>query len=359
MTSNLRTAAAQTALLLTLSGCMPGAGTNADPLCRAAMESLPRFQQRERHCVSVPAGVVIGRQDEAAGIAPLLSEAQEEYARYFGKTPPRLIFFVGNSVPEGLSREAEAFKVLVFNWPTMKGQRKAFVKAMRNEVDATFAQAPKKTREALLEKMVTGFENNISDSGRPSPFEGGTIRHELGHQWFMALYDASLPSTSRMTPQKSQYGSSAPDWLDEAGAILMENDYLTDMRRKQFLNMAAAVPTIRDLTTRRHPVAERSGVKGSVADGNITIRAQIHDRRVSRDITRDSAWFYAMTRGFLDFLISQSGDERIISSIAEELEKGGDLETWLSRYSHRALLGDTFEGMEEQWRAWVDRAPSG
>ena len=340
-------------LITSLSGCAQRAAVSSDPLCRAALEALPRFYRGGRDCVSVPAGAVLGTKEEASGIAPLLTEARDQYVRYFNEDPPRLLFVVGTSVPDQVRQAVQTSGAVAFNWPTMAGQREAFTKAMKAEVNASFAQAPKRTREAILEKMVKGFEDHISDSGAPSPFEGGTIRHELGHQWFMALYSQSDRKDYLLPAGTSHYGSAAPDWLDEASAILMENDYLTVERRRQFREMAIAAPTVKELTNRRHPVTVRRDDEHAVKQGNITISAHINDRRNERDITQDAAWFYAMTRGFIDFLMARTDDDTIISSISRAIKAGGSFESWLSEYDRRARIGNDMTGLEEAWKGWV------
>lgn len=347
---------ASVTLLLAAAGCAPRGDVAGDRLCEVVIAALPKSYKGGRDCVAVPAGVVVGRKKEISGLAPLLTEAKTAYVRYFRREPRRIAFVVGTDIPEAVARAVESESALAFNWPTMKGQRNAFLRSMRAEVDETFAHAPKEAREEILAKIVASFDSNISDDGKPSPFEAGTIRHEFGHRWFVADFDGA---TAPKPPPTSgiRYGSAAPDWLDEASAILMENAYLTDLRRKQLTEMLGtedrdAIPTLAHLTSLTHPTQSNTD-GGGVMEGNISIRTQIRRRGEARVVEKDSGWFYAMTRGSIDFFIEKTGDDRIVYEIAEEMRRGGDLGSWLAASPRRQVLGGNLAGLEQAWRHWL------
>lgn len=55
--------------------------------------------------------------------------------------------------------------------------------------------------------------------------DGNFVRHELGHMWLKGICS---------TRQATDYGTPAPDWIDEAAAILMEGPEQMERRRKEF-----------------------------------------------------------------------------------------------------------------------------
>jgi hypothetical protein len=343
-----------------LSGCAPPERVANDPLCLAVLEALPKSYGGGRSCEAVPEGVVIGSRDEARHIVPLLTRANAIYRRYLGGTPARVAYLIGSEMPEGARDAAKHRDAVIINWPSMRGQRETFAKAMRKEVDNNFSHAPQNVRDEMLNKMMAGFQNQISSNGVPSPFEAGTIQHELGHLWFASTYvSEGSQDTQELARSGNQYGTSAPDWLDEASAIVLETDYLTNVRRKRVADTVGSgndelIPSLLELTSMTHPVLSVDRELIPMHEGsNISIGVNIRpDRKISGD-ARDSGWFYAMVRAFVDFLIDNSGDPLVLKSIASELAKGASLSDWLASSPHREDFGGSVDEMDRMWRAWL------
>lgn len=342
-----------------LSGCMWVQTSSDDPLCKAALEALPKGWQGGRACSAVPAGVVIGHKGEVEGLSPLLTEARARYVDRLGGDPKRIAFIVGMQLPPEVHFAVTQRGALAFNWPSMRGQKEAFVRAMRKEVESNFAHAPRADRERLLRRMVDNFDETVSEDGAPSALEGGTIQHELAHQWFIQYFDEGARADPLGSVSTKRYGSKAPDWLDEAAAILVENAFLDDNRRKALAKIMRSpapelLPTLAEFTALPHPARPDSKDAYEPSESNISITVNINTRTQQANVQRDTSWFYTMTRALIDFLIEKTGDDMVIRAISDEVRRGGDLFSWLEKSPYRSALGGDRNGAEKLWAEWLD-----
>src|SRR5262245_24083481 len=106
------------------------------------------------------------------------------------------------------------------------------------------------------------------------------MTHELGHVWLLFWVDGP----PKEAPKDNRYGSSLPDWLDEAGATIfdleeMRQRYRADMRT--YLKKDQAMP-LAELFSCVHPQSQEKGKE---------------DKRA-----RDRWLFYCQTHSVLSFI---------------------------------------------------------
>jgi hypothetical protein len=159
------------------------------------------------------------------------------------------------------------------------------------------------------------------------------LRHELGHLFFI---NAIFPNRRRL-----QYGSDAPDWLDEAAAMLMETDTVRKARLDHFHEQVCngrLVPLDRFLT-REHPVFATPKVQGIIAKVRqkgpgqaATFTIPVTDLGLSKNAAAD---FYAQASALSQYLIRATGEQTILGKIATDIRTHGDPALWHRRESWR------------------------
>jgi len=184
------------------------------------------------------------------------------------------------------------------------------------------------------------------------------LAHELGHRLFAAEIWPERGAQGR------NYGTTAPDWLDETAAILLETADDTKRRRKLFSALANAdnVLLLADFFEAKHPSLTNKKIADAIDKARnkaretgsdpVTVRVTLRAPRLTWD---NPAAFYAQTRAFVDFLLERTGEERVFLEIAEHLEAGGDMGSWLaeSATARAAGLGPDLPALERQWQDWI------
>lgn len=180
------------------------------------------------------------------------------------------------------------------------------------------------------------------------------IRHELNHVFFTAAF---FPDS-----HEPQYGSDAPDWLDEAVALVAERPEAKARRRAHFHAQVCsgrlmpldrfleqphplfALPSFRDMIAARK--AANAGAPGMMA-------VRVDQLQLPKDALLD---FYAQSLAVADFLMQSTGDPKILAHIVRDLKGDGASRrpTWIARTgaSDAAALAGRFEA----WSLRVARA---
>lgn len=137
----------------------------------------------------------------------------------------------------------------------------------------------------------------------------GLLRHELGHQVF--LRRVLVPSSD------GTYGSDAPDWLDEAAAIVMETPEMKDQRRAMARMLAAQgkLLPLGDFLAMSHPEAKSGVDRLASASPNGTFVPKNPFQTLI---------FYSQCQVFTDFLISKSGEPAILRKLADAIGRNED-----------------------------------
>jgi hypothetical protein len=190
------------------------------------------------------------------------------------------------------------------------------------------------------------------------------VAHELGHMWLIqAFWGERRAPGDRAT---GHYGGPAPDWLDEAAAIAMEDDMLTAPRRTHFREMvdggaAGGIAPLQSFFAMAHPLAGVGALARSDAAGRGDGTSQVMvltGEEVQRRLgvgPQAGPNFYAQSRVVADFLLDRSGNPRILAEIAQALAGGATIETWLASSGAANRLAPSLAGLESQWQAWIDQ----
>ena len=136
------------------------------------------------------------------------------------------------------------------------------------------------------------------------------IRHELNHVFLTAAF---FPGRGAV-----RYGSSAPDWLDEAVAIAAESPAVQARRRGHFHQQVCGgrlVP-LDTFLGQRHPLFQSATMRklaGKGAGGAGMMVLRVDQLGLPRTALLD---FYAQSQAVAEFLAETSGDRRILARVA-------------------------------------------
>lgn len=308
--------------------------------CAAVRAALPAGGV----CVAAGGGVAVAADEQAA--RALLDEAEVGERRFraaFGREPARYAIYSYDD-PAGAAATRATLRTLGF---------------------ATFLPIPS---PALLEQQRAEASSRLGASSGGSPVrvqrrDGGgggeprgpnLVPHELGHGWYTTAFwsDGTDATASTARPATMRYGSAGPDWLDEAAAMLMEDEAGARSYRQRFADgrspgsqRSAAIPPelpLVELTSMSHPTM--ASLPASIgAAGPVQIR-----------ITGRPSLFYAQTRVFVDYLTERSGDARILAAVSEGL-RGRSFDRWLAEKGSRHRLPTSLAAMQVDWDGWLDR----
>jgi len=170
---------------------------------------------------------------------------------------------------------------------------------------------PERFGEDESRSGATGLQEFDADSG---------IRHELHHLFLtISLFSGAAPG---------QYGSSAPDWFEEAVAIAGETAGMRALRRARFAELVCGgrlVP-IGQFLLRQHPLFASPVMQRQLADARAAARdvptmAVVDVQRL--DVPEQAiADFYAQSHAVAEFLAETANDPRILARVGRALTGG-------------------------------------
>lgn len=275
-------------------------------------------------CVDGPGGIAIAADEPAA--RALLAQAAVGAARFraaFGREPARYAIFLYDS-PAGGHATRQALRGLGF-----------------------VALLPMPSATLLAGRPPGGGTAGPSAGGGTGEPRGANfVAHELGHGWYTAAFWADVPAPAGTM----RYGSAAPDWLDEAAAMLMEDEDGARDYRQRFgdgrdpAHAGSTLPelSLAELTTMTHPAM--AALVGRPAGAGPMVR-----------VTSAPTLFYAQSRVFADYLIERSGDRRILAAVSQGLKARGGFDAWLAGDGARHRLAGSLAAMQQDWNAWLDK----
>ncbi|MEN5115965.1 hypothetical protein ABE488_01320 [Luteimonas sp. TWI662] len=178
---------------------------------------------------------------------------------------------------------------------------------------------------------------------------------ELGHAQYRAAY---WPDAE---PVDGQYGTPAPDWLDEAAAVRMEGQAArAQYERSFFAALRTASPAILPLAqflTQTHPVvAQRQALMQS---SRVQTQSGIQVMTMSGDGALSASLFYAQSMLFADFLEQTSRKPHILGTISEAIAGGVDFESWLADTGAAHGLPSDIAALQTAWDTWCTTHPGG
>jgi len=267
-------------------------------------------------------------------------------------------------VPQRAALTAAGF-THVLPWPAPR----AFDEAARRGVEQgtrRFAASQNMT-PAQTEEVVARALSQIPDAKAQAALDAGMMPHELGHLWFTAAFWPQRPEADADAPR--HYGGPGPDWLDEAAAVVLEDDVTAAQRRDQFraLMRGETVPAVGPidgramlldlpgLLAREHPglaravaiapeVAASGGVGVSFTPAGAGPRPAAMERV-----------FYIQTRVFADYLMQTSSRPTILAEIAQSLASGRGFEDWLAEQGAAHGLPTSVPDLQGDWQAYAER----
>lgn len=327
------------------------------PSCSAVQATLASVGT----CVEAPGGIAIAADPvKAREMVEQAGAGADRFRSVFGREPSRWAVYSFDD-PAEVGATSTALRGLGFSTvvhlPSDALRQQQMEEAMRR------AQA---TRPAGDGQLVLPAEAGQALQGRPAqttvvrrnPMAGAgeprsgsnTVPHELGHIWYA---NAFWPSASHPAPSGvRRYGSAAPDWLDEAAAMLMEDESGAETYRQRFAQgrspdpaLAAAIPDEIPLATlirMDHPTLAAISA-AAPAPGSVTLVVPVQ-----------ASIFYAQVRVFSDYLIEQSGNPLILSSISEGMAAGVSFDQWLASNGPQNRLPASLDVLQADWDRWLD-----
>ncbi|ALN61893.1 ligA domain protein [Lysobacter antibioticus] len=327
-------------LLLTASHSAASAA--ATPACPALSDvSTPP------HCLATEHGwFYAGSESEAAAYAEYARIVSIEFARTFARPAPfgAVVAIDSNQLlPESTKA---ALKQQGAHWLLAWLDTEYMRKEVEKQVRKQFKQQNPGMAPAKLNALTRDFAQRSAD-------RSDLLRHEIGHSVLKAAY---WPQEALVTDD-AHYGSSAPDWLDEAAAIAMEGPKDTESRRILFVQMAAGdlynapLKPLDQFLGMQHPRKSDAGLPAAMRSSKNNITVGIGNLDDNAALVR-MIGYYAQVRGWVDFL-SDSAKPGVLGSIAESLAGGNDFEQWLSQHAAEYGLATSLPALQSQWAAWV------
>lgn len=200
-------------------------------------------------------------------------------------------------------------------------------------------------REPHIEKQDLYFDQKVTYYAR-SFGPNSPIPHEVGH----LLFGKYIIKNGGWTNETSQYGSAAPDWLDEAVAILFEADKDKEARKVQFYESIRNGSTfeLQSFVNSEHPIWLKKKNKTQNVEPAKTVSGSGGDSpQYSEEIL-----FYLRSLAFAEFLIEKSGNNCILAEIGTAFSNGQSFESWLSTQTQIKNI-NSVGTLEREFFDWV------
>lgn len=344
------------ALVLLLTSTAPSAVP--DPMCARALRVAPALS-----CAAASHGVVLASaQPEADRLATYARAGESRFSTRFERDIAPYVVVSTPPLPDRAALNAAGFSHIL-PWPAPR----AFDEAARRSVEqgARRFAASQNMSPAQTEEVVARALSQIPDAKAQAALDAGMVPHELGHLWFTAAFWPERTETDPGAPR--HYGGPGPDWLDEAAAVILEDEPTAAQRRDHFraLMKGEAVPAVGPidgrailldlpgLLAREHPglaravaVAPELAVKGGVGVSFTPAGAGPRPAALERV-------FYIQTRVFADYLIRISDHPATLAVIAQAMADGRSFEDWLASDGAAHGLPSTLSALSDGWRDYA------
>lgn len=287
-------------------------------------------------CIASPHGLVYAdTEEEADNAARAQAAAVAGFETYFGQAPSGVVILSTSFDPLD-ARQFARTSGLGYSrvWLPAAAQQRMTSRAMRQAgLDRT------RIRHAL---------NRLAEQ------QQNTLRHEIGHSMYADAFWPEADDTSG-----EHYGSPAPDWLDEAAAILMESVEAQGAHAGSFIATVQAspgsIPPLTEFLEMEHPVRApaiaRQLAQGPRSDSGIQMMVS-GDTDASGLIT-----FYGQSLLVGVFLIETSGDPHILAAISTAVAAGNPFPEWLAENGPTHGLPVGLESLQEAWETWSRALP--
>ena len=359
MKTSLKLLSSSAAVLFGATMLWPTGALSAD-------DKISKICQRDGiTCASGKHSLIIGPKAQIKNYLGLIEEAETRYAKTFKAKPIQTVLYLAAQISSEDTKTLRSAGYKTFlPWVTRSAQQALARQSIRAQIKAQSTGSSDAEIDAMTEATLTraGLGMNIE-------VERGAIAHELAHMWFIRGVWPRKTQEQRdeeaKTPDvvRSQYGSAAPDWLDEMAAVLSENEALNTQRRErakkivQSDNLEAFWP-LEAYFKMEHPIFRQAQAmlkaRGDLKDGMnvVTLTAQ-QARDLDPADGRSSPDFYAQSQAFADFMIETSKTTYIFDTIARALGNGMSMATWLSKHGQEYGLAANAPALQKQWEGWL------
>ena len=343
------------ALVLLLTSTAPSPAS--DPICARALRAAPDLS-----CAAADHGVALAASPaEAERLASYARAGEARFSTRFDRDIAPYVVVSTPPLPERTALNAAGFSHIL-PWPAPR----AFDEAARRSVEqgARRFAASQNMSPAQTQEVVARALSQIPDAKAQAALDAAMVPHELGHLWFTAAF---WPERATTDAAPRHYGGPGPDWLDEAAAVILEDEPTAAQRRDHFgaLMKGETVPAVGPidgrailldlpgLLAREHPglaraVAAAPEVAASGGIGVSFTPAGAGPRPAALERV-----FYIQTRVFADYLIHTSGRPAILAVIAQAMADGRSFEDWLASDGAAHGLPSTLSALSDGWRDYV------
>lgn len=343
------------ALVLLLTSTAPS--PVPDPMCARALRAAPDLS-----CAAADHGVALAASPaEAERLASYARAGEARFSTRFDRDIAPYVVVSTPPLPERTALNAAGFSHIL-PWPAPR----AFDEAARRSVEqgARRFAASQNMSPAQTQEVVARALSQIPDAKAQAALDAAMVPHELGHLWFTAAF---WPARAATDAAPRHYGGPGPDWLDEAAAVILEDEPAAAQRRDHFgaLMKGETVPAVGPidgrailldlpgLLAREHPglaraVAAAPEVAASGGIGVSFTPAGAGPRPAALERV-----FYIQTRVFADYLIHTSGRPAILAVIAQAMADGRSFEDWLASDGAAHGLPSTLSALSDGWRDYA------
>jgi hypothetical protein len=165
------------------------------------------------------------------------------------------------------------------------------------------------------------------------------LPHEMGHD---LLRRYAIPST-----HPGQYGTDAPDWLDESVAVAFEAPEDRAVRRCEasaLLKSGALIP-LRRFLAMDHPdlAANRRALAGSGTGGLV----------FDSSASKDTPAFYAMSIAFPEYLAASTRSPAALAELVDTVRAGRAVGEWMSSRLGAPGQALDLDKLDRSFSAWL------
>lgn len=316
-------------------------------------------------CQAGDHSVVVATENSIGPMVESADAAAMNFAELFGAPIPKVSVIGRNDLTDAATRQLKDADYSVLPWTSdiqKADMRRASVMA---QVKEQTAHLPQDLQDRALEKVMAQLGPVAEDAAvaTPSVMELGAMSHELGHLMFRQWFDEQRSAE----PGRFQYGSSAPDWLDEAFAVIMENETLKERRYKAHADRLAAGQgfswTLPEYLEIEHPslarVREMRDSGALPTEGRsraIFLSGDEAKKFMARQDGKSSASFYSQTRLFIDYLHARSGSHAALVSIAKAMRERETFDSWLKTEAGQYGVPNDLGELEQDFEEWSREA---
>ncbi|MXP09869.1 hypothetical protein [Pseudoblastomonas halimionae] len=327
-------------------------------------------------CASGDHAMVIAQPAHLSAMVAAADNAVENFADLFAVDTAPVAVIEAAEIDNGLSGRLADSGYLVLPWIGEAAKAQLRRLSVIAQVKRQTASLPPEAQDQAIAQALAKLGDKVSDNelDPTSPVELGAMAHELGHIMFNRWFDGAGDGGAGLNRDRAElrYGSSAPDWLDEAAAVILENDTLTKSRyeaqAKRFDGGEGFSWTLAEYFETEHPTignlrALRESGDFAAQSGTqiVSLSGEAAEKLLKRTDGRDAASFYSQTRLFLDFLFEKCSDDTCFRHLAGAIRARGSVPDWLARHGGEFGLPTSIEELSNAFEKWsreaVDASP--